>query len=225
MKPPFQILALDGGAASGKSSTARALADRRHFLHIDTGTHYRAVTAAALQAGISPEDETALGELLAQLELETRLEDRSGHLVLNGAQPSDASLRTPEVNAAVSRFAALPAVREAVKRYQQAQVEVAREAGFAGLVMDGRDIGTVILPEADLKVFLFADEATRAERRAAEGQTDTIAERDRMDAKRKTAPLSAAPDAVKLDNSHLTLEQVVDEIERLLDAQAAAAEA
>lgn len=216
----FQILALDGGAASGKSSTARALAARRHFLHIDTGTHYRAVTAEALRQGVAPETGPALEKLLAGLELSTVVEERQGRLALGGVVPPDASLRTPAVNEAVSRFAAIPAVREAVKRYQQAQVEVARGAGFSGLVMDGRDIGTVILPDADLKVFLFADEATRAARRAREGQTDSIAARDKMDSARKTAPLAAADDAVRLDNSNLTLEEVVDRIAALLDERA-----
>lgn len=214
---PFQVLALDGGAASGKSSTARVLAARRHFLHIDTGTHYRAVTAAALRAGVAPEDGPTLQRLLDSLSFATVVEERAGRLALNGEVPPDADLRSPAVNQAVSRFAALPAVRETVKRYQRSQVAVARENGFRGLVMDGRDIGTVILPEADLKVFLFADEATRQARRAREGQTDAIAERDKMDAGRKTAPLAAAPDAVPLDNSDLTLDEVVARIEALLD--------
>jgi CMP/dCMP kinase len=221
MAPPFQILALDGGAASGKSSTARLLAERRHFLHVDTGTHYRAVTAEALRRGVAPEPGAALEALLGAMRLETVVEGREARLALNGTIPSPASLRAPAVNQAVSPFAARPEVREAVKLYQRAQVEVARGGGFRGLVMDGRDIGTVILPEADLKVFLFADEATRAARRAREGQTDAIAERDRLDAQRKTAPLAAAPDAVCLDNSALSLEEVVARIEALLDARTA----
>lgn len=214
---PFRILALDGGAASGKSSSARALAARRHFLHIDTGTHYRAVTAAALDAGVPPEEGPALDALLRRLDFSTVVEEREGHLAINGTVPPPASLRRPEVNEAVSRFAALPSVRDAVKRYQQSQVQIARAEGFAGLVMDGRDIGTVILPKADLKVFLFADEATRTARRAEEGQTDAIAARDRLDAGRATAPLRPADDARHLDNSHLSLEEVVAQIEQWLE--------
>lgn len=217
--PPFKIVALDGGAASGKSSTARELAARRHFLHIDTGAHYRAVTAEALAAGLAPVESPELHRLVGSLRLITVVEAREGRMALNGKVPAEASLRAPEVNAAVSQFAALPMVREAVKRYQRSQVEVAQRHGFHGLVMDGRDIGTVILPEADLKVFLTADEDTRAARRAGEGQVDSIARRDQIDAGRATAPLAAADDAVVIDNSDLPLEGVVDRIESLLDAR------
>ncbi len=215
--PVFPILALDGGAASGKSSTARAIADRRHFLHVDTGSHYRAVTAAAIAARVSPEEGPPLIALLESLRLDTQVEGREAKLSLNGLVPADATLRTAAVNQAVSRYAALPIVREAVKRYQRAQAQVAREQGFAGLVMDGRDIGTVIFPEATLKVFLLADEATRTARRAREGLQDAVAERDRMDARRVTAPLVPATDAVLLDNSSLTLPEVADRIEDLLE--------
>lgn len=208
----FKILALDGGAASGKSSTARALSTERNFLHVDTGTHYRAVTAEALRAGLAPVECPDLEALLERLKFSTVIDDHAGRLALNGNVPPDERLRSDAVNAAVSGFAALPAVRDAVKRYQRQQADVARNAGFKGLVMDGRDIGTVIFPDADLKVFLFADEGTRARRRALEGQTDSITARDKMDSKRKTAPLSAAADARPLDNSNLTLEQVVEQI-------------
>ena len=215
---PFRIVALDGGAASGKSSTARQLAARRHFLHVDTGSHYRAVTACALEAGLEAEENAALDALLAQLRFETEVDDHTGVLRLNGEIPADARLRSAAVNHAVSRFAALPSLREAVKRYQRAQVDFARRAGFAGLVMDGRDIGTVILPQADLKVFLEADEATRTARREQEGQHDTIAARDKLDSSRAAAPLQAAPDALRIDNSALPLEGVVARIEAALDA-------
>lgn len=215
--PPFKVVALDGGAASGKSSSSRLLAERRHFLHIDTGAHYRAVTAEALKAGLEPMDGPALQALLSGLRFESELSERAGLLKINGRVPDDATLRTEEVNVAVSKFAAIPAVRDAVKRYQKSQVEVARAHGFNGIVMDGRDIGSVILPDADLKVFLYADSQTREKRRQDQGIKDAIAKRDDMDAQRKTAPLTAAPDAVKIDNSALTLEDVVAKIEALLD--------
>lgn len=218
MKPAsFPILALDGGAASGKSSTAREIAARRHFLHVDTGSHYRALTAAALAAGVQPEASPKLADLLAALQFDTEIDGHEARMSINGEVPPDAFLRTAAVNQAVSQFAALPPVRDAVKRYQQSQVEEASENGFSGLVMDGRDIGTVIFPDATLKVFLFADEATRTARRQLEGLTDTIAERDRLDSKRVAAPLVPASDAVRLDNSALTLTEVVDRIEELLD--------
>jgi|TARA_B110000438_G_scaffold203120_1_gene194826 cytidylate kinase len=214
----FHVIALDGGAASGKSSSSRELAARRHFLHIDTGAHYRAVTAHALEAAIEPTAGPELESLLADLTFETEISTRSGLLKINGKVPVDATLRTEAVNAAVSKFAAIPAVREAVKRYQKSQVEVARSNRFNGIIMDGRDIGSVILPGADLKLFLFADAQTREKRRQAEGISDAIAQRDQMDEKRKTAPLSATSDAIKIDNSNLSLAEVVTKIEELLDA-------
>ncbi len=215
MPDPFLIIAVDGGAASGKSSTSRQVAAALNLLHVDTGAHYRAVTFAGLQARVDTNQPDALESFLGRLSLSTRIEDKEARILLNGTAPEESNIRSPEVNAAVSRFAAVPAVREAVKSYQRDQVEVAKVAGFDGLIMDGRDIGTVIFPDATLKIFLTADEATRAARRAEEGQTDAIAERDRMDARRTTAPLMAAADAVTIDNSSLTLEEVVAEVIRL----------
>lgn len=209
---PVQIIAVDGGAASGKSSTSRRVAAALHFLHVDTGAHYRAVTHAALQSGVAPREDDALLAFLRELDFATEIENREALLRLNGNVPADADLRSAEVNAQVSAFAALPPVREAVKAYQRGQADVARNAGFNGIIMDGRDIGTVIFPEADLKIFLTADEATRTARRAGEGQTDAIAARDRMDAKRTTAPLLAADDAIIIDNSKLSLEEVVETV-------------
>jgi cytidylate kinase len=208
----FKVIAIDGGAASGKSSTARALAKRGHWMHVDTGTHYRAITAACLEQGISAEDEAGLNEFLGTLELSTVVDGTEGRIAVRGKLIEAALLRTEAVNAHVSRYAARPEVREAVKRYQRGQVEVARERGFNGLVMDGRDIGSVILPDADLKVFLHADEATRQARRAQDGEMDSVGERDRLDQARKTAPLMVPEGAFCIDNSLLSLEQVVDRI-------------
>lgn len=210
------IIAVDGGAASGKSSTSRRVAAALHFLHVDTGAHYRAVTHAALQAGVLPVENHALARFLDGLKLATEIEDREGRIRLNGRVPAEEDLRSAEVNAHVSRFAALPSVREAVKTYQRSQARAAADAGFKGLIMDGRDIGTVIFPDASLKVFLMADETTRATRRADEGHTDAIAERDHMDARRAIAPLLAADDAVVIDNSQMSLEEVVERVIHLI---------
>ena len=214
----FLVVAIDGGAASGKSSTSKLLASRRDLLHVDTGSHYRAVAFAALQGGLAPEDSPGLRRFLAGLALSSRIEGHESRICFNDAPPpGDADLRSEAVNRAVSPFSALPCVRETVKAYQRDQLRLAREHGFKGIVMDGRDIGTVILPDADLKVFLTADAATRQRRREREGGSDTISDRDKRDSSRATAPLKAAPDAVILDNSNLTLEQVVARIEDLLD--------
>jgi cytidylate kinase len=209
---PFRIIAIDGGAASGKSSTARAVADKLHYLHVDTGTHYRAVTLVCLRARVPPVAADVLDGFLAGLDLATAVQGRAGRVVVNGTIADETQLRSPEVNAAVSHFAALPAVRSRVMAYQRDQVRVAREAGFRGLVMDGRDIGTVIFPDADLKIFLRADVTTRQARRRQEGQSDRVADRDQIDSSRATAPLAAAADAVSIDNSRMPLTAVVEAV-------------
>lgn len=214
---PFHVVAIDGGAASGKSSTSKVLAARCNFLHVDTGSHYRAVALASLQAGLPPADSVRLREFIGSLEFSSRVQGYESLICFNGGEPSrNEDIRSEAVNRTVSPFSALPFLRDAVKAYQQQQVEVARENGFSGIVMDGRDIGTVILPDADLKIFLHADTETRQRRRTLEGASDTISERDKRDSTRLTAPLKPAEDAIHVDNSHLTLEEVVDKIIGLL---------
>jgi cytidylate kinase len=214
----FIAIAIDGGAASGKSTTARALAERLNLLHVDTGAHYRAVTAALLEAGVGPDEPEAVEAALAKASLETRVEGKSARVVLNGQPPDQARLRSAAVNRAVSAFAALPKVRAFLREYQRAQMDVARERGFAGLVMEGRDIGTVILPDAPYRFFLQADPETRAERRRREGQDDAVASRDQSDSSRATAPLARAPGAVVVDTARLdpeaTVAFILEHIER-----------
>jgi cytidylate kinase len=208
---------VDGGAASGKSSLARALAQRFNFLHVDTGAHYRAVTLALRQAGVAPENAAAVDAALARLPLDTRVDGQAARIALAGQVPEAAALRGEEVNASVSRFAALPAVRRFLFEYQRSQAQVARARGFAGLVMEGRDIGSVIFPDANLRLFLTADADTRARRRAAEGQADAVAERDRLDSARATAPLTCPPGAMVIDSSHLNLDEVVARATELVE--------
>ena len=136
---------------------------------------------------------------------------RSSVIEIAGQVPGD-EIRGPRVNEHVSRFAAVPAVRRFLLAYQRSQAQVARTGGFRGLVMEGRDIGSVIFPEADFRFFLHADPVERARRRAAEGQTDSIAERDRLDAARKTAPFVCPAGATPIDSTHMTLPQVVDHL-------------
>lgn len=215
----FLVIAIDGGAASGKSSTAKALCRQCHFLHVDTGSHYRAVALACLKAGVPPVDGPVLRGFLDGLVFGSLLRAHESLICFgDGPPPVAADLRSEEVNQSVSFFAALPVVRDAVKVYQRDQVDLARRHGFNGIVMDGRDIGTVILPDADLKVFLVADPSTRQNRRQLEGGVDAVAQRDKWDSTRKTAPLKPARDAVIIDNSNLSLEQVVQRILGLIEA-------
>ena len=205
----FKIVTMDGGAAVGKSSTSRGIADRLDLMHVDTGAHYRTLTYALLATGASPEEPEEVSEKLKSLSLGTKLEGRSAKLSVNGKVPNDADIRSPEVNASVSKFAAIDSLRSHLFDYQRSQADVAREQGYTGLIMEGRDIGSVIFPNAEYRFFLHADEATRAARRAKEGQTDSIAARDKMDTTRKTAPLVCPEGATQVDTAPHTLEEVI----------------
>lgn len=209
---PRQI-AIDGPAASGKTTLGRVLAERFGYTFLDTGLMYRALTLAALREGLVPEkpdEATALANRL-QLDVEAGADTR---ILLNGEDVTEA-LRQPEVERSVSAFSAIPGVRDAMVRRQ-------RELAENGLmVLAGRDIGTVVLPDAPLKLFLSASEEARAERRsrqtnewgqsqeAAESRRD-IEQRDRIDSTRKTSPLVAADDAIQIDTTNMTLEQVIE---------------
>ncbi|AOS45335.1 Cytidylate kinase [Lacunisphaera limnophila] len=212
---PLIIVAIDGGAASGKSSTSRLLADRFNLLHVDTGSFYRHITAELLRRGVPHADRPALLAALPGLKFSTRLEGRSARMLVDGQAAGD-EIRDQRVNDHVSHYAAVPEVRQVLLGYQRGQTEVARQHGFRGLVMEGRDIGSVIFPDADFRFFLHADPAERAKRRAAEGRQDSVAERDRLDSSRKTSPLVVPAGAIDVDSTFLTLEQVVDKLAALI---------
>jgi cytidylate kinase len=207
---PFIIVAIDGGAASGKSTSSRVLSDRFNLLHVDTGSFYRAITAELLRRRVAAADLPAVRAAAAGLQFGTRLDGRSARMEIGGRVVPDADIRSRTVNDHVSHFAAIPEVRAALLAYQRGQAEVARAHGFRGLVMEGRDIGSVIFPQADFRFFLHADPAERARRRASEGQQDSIAERDRIDSSRKTSPLTCPSGATSIDTTHQSLDQVVE---------------
>jgi cytidylate kinase len=215
-------VAIDGGAAAGKSSTARALSERFHLLHADTGSYFRALTAEMLRMGVAPADLDAVRASLGAIELGTRVTGRRAEMEIAGRVAGD-EIRSAAVNAAVSHFAAVPELRSTLLAYERGQAAVAREKGFRGLVMDGRDIGSVIFPDADFRFFLHADPAERSRRRAREGQSDAVAERDRMDSSRSTAPLACPPGAVSIDSTHLTLDQVVERMSEAISQRLPAA--
>jgi len=224
LRTRFVRVSVDGGAASGKSSTSRRLAVAHGLLHVDTGAHYRSLTRALLCAGVSADDPASVEAGLGRIRLGSRLLLRQGAhssaATLDGALPADEELRTPEVNAAVSKLAALPCVRTFLLEYQRSQVRLATDQGFAGVVMEGRDIGSVVMPDAEVRIFLEADSEARSLRRAAEGQADAVTQRDLLDSTRKTAPLVCPQGAYRLDNTHLPLEAVVAEIGGLIRAVA-----
>jgi cytidylate kinase len=211
----FTIIAIDGGAASGKSSTSRILADRFNLLHVDTGSFYRHITYELLRRNVPSSDHGAIIAALAELQFSTRLNGRSAQMLIGG-QPAGDEIRGQQINEHVSHYAAIPEVRTALLTYQRGQVQVAQQHGFRGLVMEGRDIGSVIFPNADFRFFLHADPVERAKRRAAEGRQDSVAERDRLDSSRKTSPLVVPAGAIDIDSTFLTLEQVVEKMAALL---------
>lgn len=217
---PFIIVAIDGGAASGKSSSSRTLSERFHLLHVDTGSYYRAITAELIRRGVKPGDFEAIKGALANLQLGTRVNGRSAEMEINGRIAGE-EIRSRQVNDAVSHFAAMPEVRAALLAYQRNQASVARTQGFRGLVMEGRDIGSVIFPDADFRFFLHADPEERARRRAGQGQDDKILERDRLDTSRKASPLTCPPGATSIDTTHVTLPEVVEKLSAAIAAKLA----
>lgn len=206
------LIAIDGPAGSGKSSVARAVADELGFVNLNTGAAYRAVALVALQEGVDLDNGAALAGISRRVSL-----DAWGARVDGEPVPED-ELRTPEVSAAASTVSARPEVRAVLLDVQR---EAARRASReGGAVVEGRDIGTVVLPDADLKVYLSAAPEERARRRAhqtgREAELDRIREamskRDRQDSERETSPLKPAPDAVILDTTSLDLQGVVSRV-------------
>ena len=213
----MKVIAIDGPAGSGKSTVARGLADRLGLEYLDTGAMYRAVTFAALRRGLDPADAGPTAELARAVTLSV---DSDGVRV-DGVDAT-IEIRGPEVTRAVSIVAANAEVREEMVRRQR---EWAKE--HDGGVLEGRDIGTVVFPDAVLKVYLTARPEVRAERRAAEVTSldyETVAadlaRRDALDQGRKDSPLAQADDAVELDTSDLTIEQIIEELAGMVDARA-----
>lgn len=208
----FKVITLDGGAASGKSSTAKAVANKLHFLYVDSGGHYRAVTHMLLEAGIKPNELEKVITYLKDAPIETSIENNFAQIKIKGKILTDKELRSDAVNGAVSHFAAIPEVRQYLFDYQREQKEIAQEKGFKGIILEGRDMGTVVFKDADFHYFLEADEETRSLRRKNQGQNDSIAKRDALDKSRKTAPLTCPEDFTKIDTSKLSLNEVVGKI-------------
>lgn len=212
----FLIVAIDGGAASGKSSTSRTLSERFNLLHVDTGSFYRGVTAELLRLGVAATDPGAVKQALANVSFATRVIGRSAQMEINGRVVPDAEIRSLAVNSWVATFSAIPELRAALLDYQRGQTDIARRHGFRGLVMEGRDIGSKIFPHADLRFFLFADPAERERRRHQQGQQDHVAKRDTIDGQRLR---ESAQGAIVIDSTALTLEQVVEQMAAAIAAK------
>ena len=226
--PPLTI-AIDGPSGSGKSSTARGVASRLGLRYVDTGAMYRAMTWWMLSQDMDIDDPEAMAARGDESVITLRDDPEDPRVFVDGVDVS-AAIREGAVADAVSRVAAVPRVRERMVAQQRDLVAQARQAGL-GVVMEGRDIGTVVLPEADLKVFLIADAHERASRRAREEAGDAEAEsahlarteanlrsRDALDSNRAVSPLQRASDAVLIDGTHLSLDAVVTAVIQALPA-------
>lgn len=208
------IIAIDGPAASGKSTTAKRVAAALGYLHIDTGAMYRAMALKVLRARIEPNDKQKVAALADTTTV--RLVNQNGQVrvVLDGKEVSD-EIRLPEVTNMVSPVSTVPEVRSLMVKEQRAM------GTDGGIVLEGRDIGTIVFPEADLKIFMRADARERAVRRKKELETkgitvaldvleQEILDRDRIDSERSMSPLKQAADAIEVDTTHLSIEQQVD---------------
>ena len=211
------IVAIDGPSGSGKSSTSRGVATRLGLRYLDTGAMYRAMTWWMLRHGVPTDDPAAVAARCAEPAIESGTDPRHPTITVDGADVA-AVIRSPEVTAAVSPVSAVPQVRARLIELQHQAID------GGGIVVEGRDIGSVVAPDADVKVFLTADAAARAARRAAEeGGSDVSATessllaRDRIDSTRTTSPLTMAEGAVHVDSTPYTLEEVVDLIAGLVE--------
>ncbi len=210
------VVAVDGPSGSGKSTVSRRLASLLGARYLDTGAMYRAVTWAVLRSGVDPSDAESVAKVAGEVDLRIGVDPEAPSVTADGIAV-DREIRGPEVTAAVSAVAAVPAVREILVAQQRKIIESAGR-----IVVEGRDIGSVVAPDADLKVYLTASPEARAYRRSAENATDLattaadLARRDRLDSTRAADPLRQAADAVVLDTTELGIDEVVDRLRELL---------
>ncbi len=203
------VIAIDGPAASGKSSVARGVSERFGFSYINSGAMYRALTWHVLHRGIDPADAIAVAGIADQATIEVGFENGRSTIQIDGFRPID-QLREERVNRSVSAVSAVEAVRDRL-------VRVFRDlAADHDVIIEGRDIGSVVFPDTPYKFYLDAPANVRQQRRAAEGQQDEIASRDHLDSSRRTAPLVIAPDAFVIDTSRHDLAGVIAEVSRHL---------
>ena len=194
------VIAIDGTSASGKSTNAKLVAAALGFVHVDTGSMYRTLAWYCLERRVNVEDARAVAALCRRWDTSLQCVDGHVHLLVDGYDPAK-EIRSAEVSVAVSYVAAIPKVREWMKKKQRECIQ------FGSLVMEGRDIGTNVFPETDFKFFLDAHLEERTKRRAAEGLNENLAARDQRDSQRAAAPLMIALGAKVINNSNLTSEQ------------------
>ena len=204
-----RVIAIDGPAASGKSSVAQELARRLGFVYVNSGAIYRAITWHILQKKIHPEESDRIAGALQAADIKCRLQDNESRILIDDVDPG-AHLRDDGVNKSVAGVSQFPVVRQIVAK------KLHELAHSQDLIVEGRDIGSVVFPNTPYKFYIDASPQVRLQRRAAQGERDEIATRDRADSLRPVSPLIIAKDAHVIDTSHLTIQQVIDEIIGLL---------
>ncbi len=200
-----RVVAIDGPAASGKSSVARELARQLGFIYVNSGAVYRAITWYLLEKGIGAEDSNRIAQALESAAITGCIQDSESRILVDNVDPAN-HLRDDRVNESVSRVSKLPLVRQIVGQ------KLHERARNHDLVVEGRDIGSVVFPETPYKFYVDASPEVRLRRRAAQGERDEITMRDQADFSRSVSPLIIAKDAHVIDTSHLTIEAVVNEI-------------
>ncbi len=204
-------ISLDGAAGSGKSTTAQAICQKYKYIHVDTGLHYRALSLFFLNKNILPE--LVPQYLLSDtVNLTSQLDEFTVKLFVEGTYFSKKELRNERMNKEVSYYARIPEVRSLLLKYQRGLVKYGLDQGFSGIIMDGRDIGSVVLPDANLKVFLHAEIDVRQGRRLSDGERDSISKRDNIDSTRKVAPLMCPDGAISINTGILSVDEVVSVI-------------
>lgn len=200
------VITIDGPAASGKSSIARLVAQRLGYTYVNTGNMYRAMTWAILNASVDPHNAEAVRDAAAHITIGSPVIEGKTQVRIADHTLSDAELNSDTVNKAVSLVARVTEVRDRLVADQRALI------ALGPLVMEGRDIGSVVFPDSPHKIYVDASEEVRAARRASQGHADQVAERDRIDKQRKTGPLVIPEGATVIDNSHITLDQAVEQV-------------
>lgn len=202
----YRAIAIDGPAASGKSTVAKRLAEDWKLTTVNSGAMYRAITWEVLRRGLDPRETPAILQMLTEVQWDCVVRDGQTVVRVGENEPSMDELKSDEVNAAVSIIASIPEVRELL---------VAKQRDFLAVgdvVMEGRDIGSVVFPETPYKVFVTASEEVRRARRMAEGADDAVEARDKMDSQRKNSPLLISEGAVVVDSSEMAIEEVLEEV-------------
>ena len=205
-------IAIDGPAASGKSTLARELAKRLGLVMVNSGAMYRAVTWKALQENVDPADAAAVVAMMDRIDIQCGEIGVTSNITIDGVDPA-AELRSEAINSNVSAISAIPEVRNRLVSLQRNYLD------HTSIIMEGRDIGSVVFPDTPFKIYVDADESIRAARRSHGGEIDSVAKRDAADSEREHAPLIVAAGAVVLDTSHLSIEGAVDAAIEILKQQ------